>query len=348
MPISIFRRMDVFDDTYVPDLYLHREREMEELAACVAPLLQGLPGNNAVLYGNPATGKTTSVKKLFEHIEDSGARAACVYVNAALRPSAWAVLSEMARAMGQQVSLPDKSTGVVRLVDVILRRLSREGTPLALCIDEFTCMRPQDLDAVIAPFLRPWEFSPLYDGVKTSVFLVASSFRPENLRCAVLSSLSPVRVEFAPYTADHIYAILESRANAGFGEGVVTREALRAISESGLDLRQCIRALRTAGGIADREGGGEVTAEHAREVLVRQDTQRPEDGLSVDERTIFDEIGSRGEMGSGEIYAFSKGTLGLGQTRTYHILAKLLEGGLLEADYCTDRGRSRVFRRASR
>jgi len=272
----------------------------------------------------------------------------CVYVNAAFRPSAWAVLSEIARSLGHQVSLPDKSTGAVKLVDVILRRLGREGTPLALCIDEFTCMRPQDLEAVIAPFLRPWEFSTLYDGVRTSVFLVSSSFRPENLRCAVLSSLSPVRVEFAPYTADQVFAILEARAIAGFGKGVVTGEALQAISESGLDLRQCIRALRTAGGAADREGASEVTAGHARDVLARLGAQRPETGLSPDEMTLVEEIGSREGMGSGEIYEFSRNTLGLGQTRTYQILAGLLERGLLEADYCTDRGRSRVFRRASR
>jgi cell division control protein 6 len=341
MPLSIFRRMEVFDESHIPDEFLFRESEMIELASCVAPLKHQVQGTHAVLYGPPATGKTTSIKKLFEQIEVSGSRIALVHINALVRRSAWAVLSEMVRVVCRQKALPDKSTPTVKMVDHVLKNLAKHEIPMVLCIDEFTCMGPKDLEAVVMPFARPWEFGP-YDDVRVSVFLAGTSFDPSKHRGTLLSTLGPVRVKYAPYTEDQFYGILESRARAGFGPGVATEEALRMIASSGLDMRQSIRTLMTAGQIADWNGSGRVTTAEVRQSLQRLGIRYA--GLSDGEITLLREIETRGEMPSGDIYRFSKETLGLGQTRTYQLIERLLDKGAIKAEYHHIGGRSRIFR----
>ncbi len=61
----VFTRPEVFDQNYIPEEYLYRLSEMQEIARCLSPLLKGHRGFNIKIYGEPATGKTTAVKKVF-------------------------------------------------------------------------------------------------------------------------------------------------------------------------------------------------------------------------------------------------------------------------------------------
>ncbi|MDI6655272.1 MAG: hypothetical protein QME59_05235 [Candidatus Hydrothermarchaeota archaeon] len=80
----VFARPEAFDQNYVPEEYLYRMSEMQEIARCLSPLLNGHRGFNVKVYGEPATGKTTAVKKVFSELTEQTQRAACAYVNCRL------------------------------------------------------------------------------------------------------------------------------------------------------------------------------------------------------------------------------------------------------------------------
>lgn len=341
--LSLFRRIEVFDETYLPENFLHRDREIEEIMACVKPLEHGIQGYNALLHGKPATGKTTAVQKVFQQIEESSSRIRCVYVNVALKPSAWGTLAEACLRLTGQNALPDKGTGVIHLVDSIFRKLSKENNSLVLCLDEFTSMPTKELQTVVAPFLRPWEFSAVSREVKTSIILVSSSLQSPRFRSAVVSSLCPRWIEFKPYSAEQMRDILKVRAEAGFGPRVVSDEALWLLATAAKDLRHAIRLLRLAGEIAESRGTkvGVNDVEKAFERL--PDSYVAQMRLSEAERRILDEIRSRGSMRSGEIYSFSERELGLKRTRTRQILASMIRKGILNSETVNHRGLTKVF-----
>ena len=65
---TLFKDIEVFDIDYVPEQFEYRDEQIQELAYAVRPALAGGRILNTVCRGVPGTGKTTSVKKLFEEI----------------------------------------------------------------------------------------------------------------------------------------------------------------------------------------------------------------------------------------------------------------------------------------
>lgn len=345
-PLSIFRRREVFEEAHVPEEFLYREKELEEIASCIRPLLQGFQGNTMKIYGEPATGKTTSIKKIFEQVPE--ANIACVYVNAMLRQSAYTILAEIAMNLGGQNAMPDKSTGTVKLVDIIMRLLIKKGRSIVLCIDEYSYLSPRDIEAVIAPFLRPWEFGKISKDLKSSVLLIATSVANPSIRSSVISSIGPHTLQFKSYSFEQKYDILYHRAEAGFGKNVVEDGALEIMA--GIKyVRWGIQALKLAGEIADTKGETKITGDIAHKALNRLDGgMNVNSALNSTEKVILHEISQRKKMFAGEIYSFSLDKFGLKKTRTYEILQRLLKLGILEAYPVSykHRGRTRIFKEA--
>ena len=339
--LSIFRNLEVFDETTLPDAFLHRNREMEELKSCVSPLNEGLLGFNAVIHGPPATGKTTAMRLLLEQL---GGKIAGVYVNIARNSTPWAVLCEMHSRLTGQLSRPSRSGGTNHLVREVFRHLKKEGKHLALCLDEFQAMSKSDLDWLLQTFLRPWEFCREGKDIKTALILASSSGNLQGLRNAVVSSLCPRWIHFKPYTAEQMYDILEARAIAGFGRGVVSSKALWLLATAARDLRHGILLLRTAGEVAEKQGLTKIGVREVEQAFAMLPSSTSELRLSDAERRILQEIKARGEMRSGEIYEFSRRELGLGRSRTHEILNNLLSIGAVEAKTINRRGMTRIFR----
>lgn len=342
MPINIFKRPEVFDTSHVPEVFRHREPEMKELASCISPLMHGMEGGHALVHGEPATGKTTSIRKLFEELDGQvEGEVEHAYVNASLKPSAYGVLSEIFLELSSQRDPPDKSAGVQKLTEKVLHRLGARGKPLVLCLDEFDHMPEKELRTVLAPLLKPSEFSTMARGCRVSLILVTTGGRSPRIGSSLQSLLTPVRIRYRQYSSEEMTEILETRAESGFGPGVAKGGALETLADSGLDLRQCIKALGLAGECADRRGSRVVTRSDALDALNR--IGKNYTALDSRELKLVRHIARRGRATSGEVYDYAEKELGIKGTKAYHLLKALERRGVVESAPAGGRGNSRLF-----
>jgi len=78
---TLFRNLDAFEHTFVPDHLYHRDAQLQELAFLLQPALRGGSAGSAVLRGTPGTGKTTTVRRIFTLAAEEGQRIAPAYIN---------------------------------------------------------------------------------------------------------------------------------------------------------------------------------------------------------------------------------------------------------------------------
>ncbi len=67
---TLFKNESVFDSDYLPDTLLHRESQLAALAANLRPALRNSTPIHTLLFGPPATGKTSVMKTLLNEISD--------------------------------------------------------------------------------------------------------------------------------------------------------------------------------------------------------------------------------------------------------------------------------------
>ena len=80
---SLFKDINAFDPDYVPPNFNYRDTQMEAMAIAIRPAMRGGKPSNAVVLGSPATGKTTSMRKVYELVEKNTEKVVCVYLPAA-------------------------------------------------------------------------------------------------------------------------------------------------------------------------------------------------------------------------------------------------------------------------
>src|SRR3989338_7438227 len=59
---NLFKDKFVLQTNYTPETIPHRDKEIEQVAAILAPCLKGEKTSNLFVYGNTGTGKTLSVQ----------------------------------------------------------------------------------------------------------------------------------------------------------------------------------------------------------------------------------------------------------------------------------------------
>ena len=78
---SLFQDINAFDPDYVPQNFNYRDTQMEAMAIAIRPAMRGGKPSNAVILGSPATGKTTSMRKVYELVEKNTEKVVCVYIH---------------------------------------------------------------------------------------------------------------------------------------------------------------------------------------------------------------------------------------------------------------------------
>lgn len=268
---NIFKDKFVLQTNYTPGTIPHRDREISQIAAILAPSLKGEKTSNLFVYGKTGTGKTLSVhyvkNELFKRVKSQkdGCGLRIEYLNCKLRKVAdteYRILAELIKKLGGHIPATGLPTESVynKFVDLV----DQDKQLLILILDEVD----QAVKKISDNFL--YNLTRLNSELnKTQISLVGISNDLrflDNLDPRVRSSLSEEEIVFSPYNALQLKDILKGRAEKAFhknavGDGVIEKCAAFAAREHG-DARRALDLLRVAGEIAEREGNQKIKLEH--------------------------------------------------------------------------------------
>jgi cell division control protein 6 len=350
---TLFKDMEVFEIDYVPEQFHHRETQMRELAFQIGPGMRGGRPLNTICRGLPGTGKTTSVRKLFAEIEESTKKLIPVHVNCQIDNTKYAVFSQIYRKLAGYLP-PATGTSFKQLFDAIARLLLREEAVLIVALDDANyLLYENEMNKVLYTLLRSHES---YPGTRIGVILIVSDMSIDLVREVdprVASVLRPTDIYFPPYSQEEVHSILKERVLQGFYPGVLSDELLDLAVDQTMksgDLRVGIDLLKRAG----------LQAEHdARRKIDRDDICKAYEIsrylhldftiriLREEEKKVLARLAELSsqetELTAGDVYNALKDTVPVGYTKFYEIVSKFDAMRLVNLQYRSGRGRTRII-----
>ena len=305
---SIFRNIRVFNPDYVPDEFLFRESQMDALALCLRPALKGGKPVNTVVVGSCATGKTTSIKKIFEKVGEYSERIVCVYVNCQLHTTRFNIFSQIYQKL---FGTYPAETGVPfsRIYNRIMKYLHDTDTALVVALDDVNYLfNNKNANKVFYDILRAHEE---FEGVRTGLFAIISDIEFRFLLDKNVNSVFiPREIIFNQYTRDEVKSILRDRVKVGFYSDVISDELLDEITDKTVsigDLRVGIDLLGLVGNIAEANASKVITKEHLESAIHNANSislKSTISNLSGKERVLFNIIveASRENRVAGNLY----------------------------------------------
>ena len=268
---TLFQNINAFNPDYMPENFNFRDSQMEGMAMCIRPAIQGGRPTNSVIMGSCATGKTTALKKVFELVENTSDKVVCCYINCQLHTTHFGIFSQIHKKIfGHQP--PETGVPLSRVYEKIMKYLSNENKALVVALDDVNYLfQTKNANKVFYDILRAYEE---FEGVRTGIFAILSDleFRYEldkNVNTVFISH----DITFQPYTYSEIFSILKDRAKAGFYPNVISDEIIEEIANHTLevgDLRVGIDLLRVCGNIAEANASRTIELEHLEEAVSKQ------------------------------------------------------------------------------
>lgn len=337
---TLFRNDEVFNPDHVPDQFMHRDGELRELSMALKPAMRGARPSSVFVIGNPATGKTTSVRLVFSKLRAQTSKIIPVVINCHLNSSAFKIFSEIRKAV-LGMPAPDTGVPITKVQDEIFNRLLRDGKTLVVCLDDINYLFASGIaDDVLYSILRAHEAHP---GVKTSVFAISTEEVLHKLDNRVRSIFSPVRIEFRPYSSQQVYEILNGRRDAGLYPGVLSDALLKRITAMTTDLRFGIELFKQSILVAESDASKKVLASHVEKAIGSM--QIPE--ASDDKMVVLSLVRDIGPVESGKLFSEVKERRDMSYSSFYRMLRKLEAGNFIEIEQAASkrgtRGRTSII-----
>lgn len=253
---TIFKDRSVLSPHYIPSELPFRKKEIDEVFRTFLPAVSGHKPKNLFIYGKTGTGKTCSVKKAMEKLENMKGNASIIYINCRIYNSRYRIMQKILKQFMPEL---DKSGfGLPFLYEKLIDIMNR-GVQLIIVLDEVDMVR--DLDELVYTLTRSNDEAKS-GGVSIIGISNKLSFKNE-LDPRSKSSLYENEMVFAPYTAPQLREILKQRAQLGINPGMVDDSAINlasaiAAQETG-DARYALKLFEKAAEIAEYEGRKKIT-----------------------------------------------------------------------------------------
>ncbi|CQH62192.1 Orc1-type DNA replication protein [Halobacterium hubeiense] len=348
---SVFRDEHVLEIDYVPEVFQHRESQLQTLQYALRPAVRGNRPLNVMVRGPPGTGKTTAVQKLFGELGGQhGVRT--VRVNCQVDSTRYAVFSRIFEEIFDYEP-PSSGISFKKLFGQVAERIADDDEVLVVALDDVNYLFYEDeASDTLYSLLRAHE---THSGAKVGVIVVSSDLDLdviENLDGRVQSVFRPEEAYFASYDRGEITDILRDRVEVGFREDAVPTTVLDRVAEltdEAGDLRVGIDLLRRAGLHAESRASTTVELEDVEAVSEKAKNihlSRSLRALSETERTLVETVADCDGEQAGDVYDAFNDRTDLGYTRYTEIVNKLDKLGLIDAEYeqLDGRGRSRTLR----
>jgi len=289
---SLFRNPEVFDLSYIPEVFKYRDNELEAISHNVKPLIKGDFPTNTIVLGPTGTGKTTSVKLLFKDISEVSNSVVPVYINCQFHYREFSIMSQIFKGI---FGYPPVETGkpLTTLYEYTMGELQKKDKTLLVALDDVDFLFHVNVaENILYKILRAHEIFP---GVKTGIIGIitdnAFSFKvSEKIRTVFM----PNEVHFKSYSQSTITDILRYRCEIGLFPGVMDEEVLDKISEITFekgDLRLGIRGIKDAAMLAELQGRRKIIVDDIEKAIERISSslhvENVFDGLSKTDKKVL-------------------------------------------------------------
>ncbi|MBE6507600.1 MAG: ORC1-type DNA replication protein [Methanocorpusculum parvum] len=290
---TLFRDQDVFDLNYVPEQFDYRDEQTQALVFAIRPALRGGKILDTVCRGPPGTGKTTSVKKIFESLQETTQLIVPVHVNCRIDSSEYAVFTRIYTSLTKR-SPPPSGTSVKQIIDMIAKYLEQEPVHPLVCLDDANYLIYENqFNKVLYPLLRMHEIFP---DISFGLIVIISDpgiDLQNSLEVRVQSTFHPEIIQFPPYSAREIAGILNERIKQGLYPKVLSPELLDVIVDLVMkhgDVRLGLDLIKRSVLYAEKAARRAVTEEDVEKALTASRDMHLEmliSTLADDERLVL-------------------------------------------------------------
>lgn len=333
---SIFVNRDALRSSYIPHRLLHRENEINQLAAVLSTAMRGGTPSNVLIFGQTGTGKTAVAKFMGHEIHKVNQKTpgleeiVYIYVNCKIVNTTYGVLANIGNRFIKEWSedlIPFTGWPTEKVYNHLKARIDEHRGIALIFLDEVDQLFFNSGDDVL--YYLSTLNSELSEA-KVSIIGISNDLKfTELLNPKVKSRLGEEKITFAPYKANQLFDILVDRARMALRPGswdksVISLCAAFAAEEHG-DARKAIDLLRVATEIADREGAERVEEKHVRSAMrqIEKDVMSEViDNLPTQQKLVLIAIALESIVGNdklitGEVYD------------TYNFLARKLRMNVL-------------------
>ncbi len=277
----IFNNKDTLTIQFTPENIPHRDKQLEQIALILAPVLRNEKPSNIFIYGKTGTGKTlvmTKIKNtLLKKAKENNIPLNIFYLNCKMRKVAdteYRLLAQLINNFGESVPYTGLPTN--ELYDKLFSLMDSKKQNIILILDEIDVLVNKIGSDILYNITR---INQDLKNTKLTVVGISNNILfMDNIDARVKSSLSEEEVIFPPYNASELKDILTERVKLAFHEGVVppgviAKCAALAAQEHG-DARKALDLLRVSGEIAERIRSDKITEIHVDMAQQKLDTDR--------------------------------------------------------------------------
>ena len=253
----------------MPEMLLHREKEINNLATILVPALRGETPSNVFIYGKTGTGKTAVTKhigkQLLEKGRETGKKVNFIYINCEIVDTQYRLLQNIANHFIDEWSerIPFTGWPTDEVFAKLKSMIEKQGGVTVIILDEVDKLKGDEALYNLSRINSDLERS------KVSIVGLSNDLKfTEFLDPRVKSSLGEENMIFPPYDAGELQDILDQRVGIALkpdsidGEVVPLCSALAA-QEHG-DARRALDLLRMSAELAERSKSPKITKKHVK------------------------------------------------------------------------------------
>jgi cell division control protein 6 len=293
---DIITDWEPFDDDYTPDKILERDAIIEQYRRHLQPVLSGGRLHNVFIRGPTGVGKTAITKRMLMYLkqdaEENDVKFDYSYLNVKAK-SSYESLLELANELSTRNFA--EGTNTSRLRSEIYDAIDDIGGYYILAIDECDKLDEDGEDAFLYEFPRARSNGRVTDTVIGVIGISNNLTYGKNLDPRIKSSLVEREIEYAPYNAAELTAILNyycevALRDESYTDGALNFIAAKTATDSG-DARMALDLLELAVEVAEQAGSQVVEEQYARQAWDSFDQQttvrRIQDILTREQKIVL-------------------------------------------------------------